>query len=78
MNTIRTPAVAGMFYPDNPDELRTMVRKFLSETKVSTEPVPKAIIAPHAGYIYSGPIAASVYARLAPAHHTITKVVLLG
>ncbi len=75
---IRTPAVAGLFYPEHPDELQTMMRKFLNETKVSREPVPKAIIAPHAGYIYSGPIAASVYARLAPAHLMITKVVLLG
>ena len=41
-------------------------------------PVPKAIIAPHAGYVYSGPIAASVYARLAPARGTIERVVLLG
>ena len=41
-------------------------------------PVPKAIIAPHAGYIYSGPIAAAVYARLAPARDIITRVVLLG
>jgi MEMO1 family protein len=41
-------------------------------------PVPKAIIAPHAGYIYSGSIAASVYARVARGHKTIHKVVLLG
>jgi predicted class III extradiol MEMO1 family dioxygenase len=40
--------------------------------------VPKAIIVPHAGYIYSGPIAASAYARLQPARGTITRVVLLG
>jgi AmmeMemoRadiSam system protein B len=40
--------------------------------------VPKAIIAPHAGYIYSGPIAASVYALLAPARGIIERVVLLG
>ncbi|RKZ40817.1 MAG: AmmeMemoRadiSam system protein B [Gammaproteobacteria bacterium] len=78
MNTVRTPAVAGMFYPDNANELRMMVRNFLNEPKVSNEPVPKAIIAPHAGYIYSGPIAASVYARLVPAHDTINRVILLG
>ena len=78
MSTVRTPAVAGMFYPDDANELRTMVRNFLNESKVSNEPIPKAIIAPHAGYIYSGPIAASVYARLAPAHDTINRVVLLG
>ena len=43
-----------------------------------SRPVPKALIAPHAGYIYSGPIAAAAYARLAPARGRITRVVLLG
>lgn len=77
-NTKRTPAVAGMFYPANAHELQSMVTNFLRETKASIGSVPKAIIAPHAGYIYSGPIAASVYAQITPAHDTITKVVLLG
>ncbi len=78
MKTVRTPAVAGMFYPAQANELRTMVIKFLKETNTSDSSVPKAIIAPHAGYVYSGPIAASVYARLTPARDTIKKVVLLG
>lgn len=77
-NTVRTPAVAGMFYPADADELRTMVSNFLKETGTYSGKVPKAIIAPHAGYIYSGPIAASVYARLTPARETISRVVLLG
>ncbi len=76
--TVRTPAVAGLFYPADAQELRTMVRHFIAQIKPSSEPVPKAIIAPHAGYIYSGPIAATVYARLTPARDTINKVVLLG
>ncbi|EDN66546.1 protein of unknown function DUF52 [Beggiatoa sp. PS] len=76
-NTVRTPAVAGMFYPDNAAELSNMVDQFLQDVKVAG-PVPKAIIAPHAGYIYSGPIAASVYARLTPVHDQIQRVVLLG
>jgi MEMO1 family protein len=76
-NTVRIPAVAGMFYPANASELDNMVQQFLQEVEV-TGPVPKAIIAPHAGYIYSGPIAASVYARLTPVHDKIQSVVLLG
>ncbi|MDM8558323.1 AmmeMemoRadiSam system protein B [Candidatus Parabeggiatoa sp. HSG14] len=75
--TVRTPAVAGMFYPADASELRTLVRNFLDETKVSGS-VPKAMIAPHAGYIYSGAVAASVYTRLIAAHKIIKQVVLLG
>lgn len=74
----RPPAVAGQFYPDDPDELRQMIEEFLREVKRSDAPVPKAVIAPHAGYIYSGPIAASAYARFAPARNTIKRIVLLG
>jgi len=55
-----------------------MVEDFLGEVKTSTKPAPKAVIAPHAGYIYSGPIAASAYAQLAPARDLIKRVVLLG
>ena len=77
VTVVRKPAVAGMFYPANPRELRQMVRGFLKKAKASG-PVPKAIIAPHAGYIYSGPIAATAYARLVPARDVITRVVLLG
>lgn len=77
-NTVRIPVVAGMFYPDNAHELRQMIKTFLQEVDETTDSVPKAIIAPHAGYIYSGPIAASVYARLMPVRNTIKKVVLLG
>lgn len=77
MASIRQPAVAGTFYPSDPDELRDMITGFLLEAG-ATEPAPKAIIAPHAGYIYSGPVAASAYACLAPARDQITTVVLLG
>jgi len=77
-NVVRTPVVAGTFYPAISHELKNMVQNFLAKVKPKSAPVPKAIIAPHAGYIYSGPIAASVYARLAPARDIITKVVLLG
>ncbi len=77
METIREPAVAGMFYPGDPQELRHQVADFLEH---AGEPrlTPKALIAPHAGYVYSGPIAASAYAQLAPLRDAIQRVVLLG
>ncbi len=80
MNTVRSPAVAGTFYPAAASELARNVGALLAaaEPAARGKPVPKAIIAPHAGYIYSGPIAATVYARLAPARGSITRVVLLG
>jgi len=78
MSSIRTPAVAGMFYPADAQELRKMVRHFLNQADQITGTVPKAIIAPHAGYIYSGPIAANAYNRIAAAHDQIKRVVLLG
>lgn len=80
VQTVRAPAVAGAFYPGENRELAKIVAKMLG-TAAHDAPersVPKAIIAPHAGYIYSGPVAASVYAMLAPARGRITRVVLLG
>jgi len=77
MSSVREPAVAGMFYPDDPVLLRRMIRDFLGEAHTA-EPAPKALIAPHAGYVYSGPIAASAYARLANARGRIHRVILLG
>ena len=74
----RRPACVGRFYPADPDDLRRMVKDLLDAAAVANEPPPKAIIAPHAGYIYSGPIAASAYARLRPARDTIRRVVLVG
>lgn len=78
MQTVRTPAVAGLFYPADAAELQTQVRGFLDQVEPPAEPPPKAIIVPHAGYIYSGPIAASAYARLRAARDLIHRVVLLG
>ena len=75
--TVRNPAAAGTFYPAEPARLRAMIEQYLDST-VSDGSVPKAIIGPHAGYIYSGPIAASAYARVAPAADIIRRVVLLG
>ena len=70
MSKIREPVVAGMFYPGNKEKIETTIQAFLSQVK-SDEPVPKAIIAPHAGYEYSGLIAASAYACLKHADRKI-------
>ncbi len=80
---VRETAVAGQFYPGTAAELDATVRNFLEDAEAGQGPVPqgtvpKAIIAPHAGYVYSGAVAASAYARLVPAASVITRVVLLG
>jgi hypothetical protein len=75
---VRLPAVAGQFYPENPEELRKMVDSFLVAAKTASDKIPKAIIAPHAGYPYSGPIAGSAYACLARGRGRFRRVVLLG
>jgi hypothetical protein len=74
---VRPPAVAGLFYPDDPVELAATIDRLLPEAPVA-EPPPKALIAPHAGYVYSGPVAALAYARLRPIRDRIERVVLLG
>ena len=75
--TIRPAAVAGLFYPSNPDELHEQITGFLDSSTASEE-LPLALIVPHAGYIYSGPIAASAYINLRPLRNKIRRVVLLG
>jgi len=77
MHKIRPPAVAGMFYPGDAAVLRRDVLAMLEAARPEAM-TPKAIIAPHAGYIYSGPVAASAYALLAPLRGRIKRVVLLG
>jgi AmmeMemoRadiSam system protein B len=77
---LRPPAVAGTFYPSAPSALRAALdRSFDAAVPPSTDaPAPTAIVVPHAGYVYSGPVAASAYARLAPLRRTVRRVVLLG
>jgi len=77
MSSIRPAAVAGMFYPADETGLRGMVQQFLAQA-TSSGPPPKAIIAPHAGYIYSGPIAANAYHLLENSSDNFNRVVLLG
>lgn len=103
---IRPAAVAGLFYPSDPLELRSTVSKLLANAKTKHEtgaqartqcpednsrdaahvgrpeeadkPLPKALIVPHAGYVYSGPVAAAAYRLIAKARGKISRVVLLG
>jgi len=88
---IRRPAVAGLFYPQDPQALRTAIADYLAQANRpqvapnaarTARPVcpsmPKALIAPHAGYVYSGPIAASAYSALGCAAEGIERVVLIG
>jgi MEMO1 family protein len=75
---VRLPAVAGQFYPDAPEQLRAMVKGFLATGQAVADKIPKAAIAPHAGYRYSGSIAGSAYTCLARGREVIRRVVLLG
>lgn len=75
--SIRHAAVAGMFYPKNQDELQQSINTYLNAAK-SNNMAPKAIIVPHAAYIYSGPIAASAYRLLKNFPRQIKRVLLFG
>jgi hypothetical protein len=73
--------VAGTFYPAEREALASLVTRLIDaarETNVHGGPVPKAVIVPHAGYVYSGPVAASAYAALTSAAGRITRVVVVG
>lgn len=79
-SSVREPAVAGLFYPDDPNQLRGEVESLLHQAdarRKSTSPA-HALIAPHAGYIYSGGVAADAYALLTSRRGTIKRVVLVG
>jgi AmmeMemoRadiSam system protein B/AmmeMemoRadiSam system protein A len=84
MQVVRKAAVAGTFYPDDPAILRKTVKDYLDKAQSVQQingdkfDAPKALIVPHAGYIYSGPVAASAYCRLLSMRDTIKHVVLLG
>lgn len=76
---VRAPAVAGMFYPAEPAALRAQVDAYLAAGHVSDEAgAPKVLIVPHAGYLYSGSVAASAYRLLQPIASRIRRVVMIG
>ncbi|HSN43104.1 MAG TPA: AmmeMemoRadiSam system protein B, partial [Propionibacteriaceae bacterium] len=80
--TVRQPAVAGQFYPGRREDLELSVDTLLAHARPAAEatalPPPKALIVPHAGYMYSGLTAAFAYALLEPVRSQIRRVVLLG
>ncbi len=78
MNSVRAPAVAGAFYPGPAATLQAQVSALLTAATPPRPQRPKVLIAPHAGYVYSGPVAASAYALLAPFSNEYSRVVLLG
>lgn len=80
MPAIRPAAVAGSFYTSDAAALTSEIEAFLARAAHDPNGArpPKAIIAPHAGYMYSGPIAASIYARLAPLRGVVERVILAG
>jgi AmmeMemoRadiSam system protein B len=80
MGPTRAPAVAGFFYPEDSAELESAVANYLGAVPAppGDAPTPKALIVPHAGYVYSGPVAASGYARITGQRRAIGRVVLLG
>jgi AmmeMemoRadiSam system protein B len=79
MTRIRPPAVAGRFYPNDPAALRDLIDDALAKALPPRHAgAVKALIVPHAGYLYSGPIAATGYTCLAHCHETLQHVVLLG
>ena len=81
---VRPPAVAGSFYPADPGALRSALERAFADAMPAdpdtpfSVPVPEALVVPHAGYVYSGPVAATAYARLLAGRDDIRRVVLLG
>lgn len=78
MMRVKPPAVAGLFYPKDPAILQDTVASYLQDAVSPPAKRPHALIVPHAGYVYSGPIAASAYAALLPWATQIARVVVLA
>lgn len=83
MSATRPPAVAGLFYPGDAEVLRSQVRRYLeAAAHVATEPGSmdgvRALVVPHAGYVYSGPTAGVAYRHLAPLAGRLRRILLLG
>ncbi len=75
---IRPPAVAGTFYPADPNALQTMISAYLAQARIPELGPVRAIIAPHAGYIYSGPVAAHAFKALSQLPARPRNIYLMG
>jgi AmmeMemoRadiSam system protein B len=75
---VRPPAVAATFYPGEPTALRRTTGGLLAAAREAAAPSPRAIIAPHAGYIYSGPVAAEAFAAVRSPGGTVRRAVVIG
>ena len=75
---VRESAVAGLFYSADSQQLGQDVTGLLAAAEPPPTPAPKAIIVPHAGYVYSGPVAATAYRLLDPRRETVRRVIILG
>lgn len=78
MMRVKPPAVAGLFYPDDPTALHAAIDGYLQASQAGADRRPQAMIVPHAGYVYSGPVAAQAYAVLRPWASQIRRVVVLA
>src|SRR5262245_425044 len=79
MSAVRPPAVAGSFYPADAGRLRAAVEGYLAAANGSRgAATPKALIAPHAGYVYSGPVAAYAFAALGEGAAAVRRAVVVG
>ncbi len=78
MADIRPPAVAGMFYPADPGVLRREIDAYMAAVTVPYLEGVRAVIAPHAGYVYSGPVAAYAYRLLSAQHSRPGRIIIMG
>ena len=78
MADIRPPTVAGMFYPADPGLLRSEIDAYMAAATVPGLGRVRAVIAPHAGYVYSGPVAAYAYRLLGAQHPMPERIIIMG
>ncbi len=78
MEIVRPSAVAGLFYPADVQKLSSMIARNIASCTPGESFTPKALIVPHAGYVYSGPVAACAYKHLEPLKTIIKRVVIIG
>jgi MEMO1 family protein len=76
MKAHRKPAVAGLFYPAEPDRLSSQIKSFLSASRKESDSKVKFLISPHAGYVYSGKMAGEAFSEVSG--EAFDRVIILG